>query len=215
MYTLRVRGTVAAGKATAFEAWYQRSIANLKQQPGYQRCALFNSLGYPAQYTSILTFDDRQAARTCLRGPFLQFLAADPFADLIASLEPAEAYELVHTTVGTLPAVGAVTALVDISTDIAQTQAFEASRTELLNIIRQHGKGFVRNALWRFAGAPGRYLIAYAHASSDDLATMIAMPEVARFLEANPLTKFGAAVMSVESCEIVLADLPVGAAVRG
>ncbi|HLZ68624.1 MAG TPA: hypothetical protein VKV26_01825 [Dehalococcoidia bacterium] len=213
MYAIRASGIAAAGKAAQFEAWYVRFVQHLKTQPGYLRSVLFNSSGIINRYTSLVTFSDRKAAQA-FDGPYAQFIAANPVQDLIEVATPLEAWELLTTNGGAVPSGGAV-AMVEVSVDPNKAQAFEQSRTELLALIAQQGRGFVRNGLWRFGGGPGRYLIAHGHATREDvIASLNEVPQIARFLAANPLAGFLTAPPAFEECTVTTADVPATVAQR-
>lgn len=215
MYSLRVEGSVPAGRLLDFEAWIDKFFAQIKEVQGLQAALLLQSLSYPGQFTGLYRFENRSAAQAMARNPqFNAFLQQNPLTGLFMPTKPIEAYESVvfergEGTVGTL-------ARVDVTIELksGNQQAFEQRTTQLLSLVQRQGRGVVVTSLSRLAGSAQRYSIGYGFISIEDAQATMSAPEITSFREQNPLSQFGSAEPSAESFDLVKSLVLTGAATR-
>jgi heme-degrading monooxygenase HmoA len=212
MYATRSEGTVAAGKAAAYEERVARQADVLQRLPGFQARRVLNSLGCPTKYTVINFWESREAARSGMRSaPIQAFLEADPPPSWFTLTRPVEAFEQVHTIEGQAQGQtpGQVT-LIDwtLHRGLETAEAFEQSRRELFELHRQHNPGLVRHRLLRYLGGPGRYLAINAVTGREAMLAAFRQPDIQRYLREHPETAYALAPSVVESFEPVRVAVP-------
>jgi heme-degrading monooxygenase HmoA len=209
MYVLRLEGTVAAGRAGEFEDTMRKLGDLLAQHPGFDRGALLNSYGYPAKYTRMIRFLDRESARAWERSAELAtFREKHSLNGIYTASRPAEAYELVHAARGEGKAGYVHMADWTVSTAAANAATFEADRKELFELRRSNGQGFVAMLLLRFLGGQGRY-VQYS-VSTDEAAAAAsgAVPENRRWVQNHPAASYGGPGPVQEAYELLQAYVP-------
>lgn len=221
-YGIRQEIMVTTGRSEEFEATVEQLQELLKQQPGFDRTSLSNSLSYPQKYARVSRWESREAERAFNRSRALKdFIAAHPQQGIAMPSRQMEAYEIVHTVrADQLPATSAqrgrrpVAALIDIVIDNrpGNAEAFERSRLELFELRKQYGHGLITNVLHRLAGSPGHYLGFGVFASREDVLATAAAPEVSKFLEAHPASAYASAPPTVEFYEVVSSAMRLASA---
>jgi heme-degrading monooxygenase HmoA len=212
MYSTRLQVMVNPGRAADFEEWARRLFDNQQRQQGFERGSVLNSLGYPAKFTILGSWVNRDAARNWGRNNLRDFLTQNPTEGIATPMGPVDAWETIIVTRSADPTPGAYAVLVDATIDPSKARDFEESRKRLFALRQQYGKGFISNTLSRFLGAPGRYGILVASRSEQDsIATQNAV-EVKRYWDEHPISEFGGGQPAIEICEIVYAVVPAGVA---
>jgi heme-degrading monooxygenase HmoA len=209
MYVLRLEGTVATGRAGEFEETMRGLGDLLAQHPGFDRGALLNSYGYPAKYTRMIRFLDRESARAWERSAELAtFREQHPLGGIYTATRPTEAYELVHAVRGGGEAGYVHMADWTIGPAAANAATFAADRKELFELRQRNGQGFVAMLLLRFLGGQGRY-VQYS-VSTDEAAAAAsgAVAENRRWVQDHPAAMYGGPGPVQEAYELLQAYLP-------
>jgi len=207
-----VEGFVIPGKQRAALEREDRFHALLATQPGVLAAALFRSWGYPGRYARAVFWESIDALYTVRGSAELEaFFEANPVSAVVNVTRPPEGYELVlevGAAVRTL-APGMHTATVEWTLErrAGVAAAFEQSRRELFELRQKHMPGFVRNSLYRFLGAPNRYLIAITTQSrlggQDQEAT-----ELQAFVAAHPASAYTSTPLGYNTYEVVKVSRP-------
>ena len=202
MYLVRTDGIVGPGRAAEFEKWWAGFGPLLKPHKGFQLAVLFNSLGYPARYTSLTRWDNVEAFRGFFKGGGLgaHIRAGTDFFTLV---RPQEAYELVYRVGDPSVARGNCGILVEFNINPRSAQAFESSRKEVLELRQKLVKGFVVSGLWRSPGTPTKYLVTQAYTDRKAAEAARTAPEVQAFMRAHPFTEYADAPPTIEAYELV------------
>ncbi|HLZ68623.1 MAG TPA: antibiotic biosynthesis monooxygenase [Dehalococcoidia bacterium] len=215
MYVLRVQIQALPGKAAEFEKRAESFNQFIVQQQGCLRVSTLASLGYVGQYEGLASFTDAQAAKTCLRGPWAEWLEKNPVNDVLTLRAPTEAWEIVQTSLQTASPSGSFFASAQVTIDPTQAAAYEASRKELLALFDREARGLVGAALGRFCGGGGRYVLASVYTNRDDAERTLQAPAIQAFLQANPASKFGAvAAPEITFSEVVHSRVAAAVAQR-
>jgi heme-degrading monooxygenase HmoA len=203
--------TVAFGKAQAFEERSARFNEVLETQPGFQARRILSSLGCPANYTMIVFWDSREAQQAATRSAAVQaYIEANPPVPWATVIRPVEAYEEVHTTEGQQQGTPGQVTLIDwtLHPGMETGDAFEASRREYAALLREHHLGLFRFRLLRYLGAPNRYLAITASTNREAIREALRQPEIQRFNEAHPWSKYAPAPPVLEAHEPVRVAVP-------
>lgn len=213
MYATRIDVMVGMGKAGAFEERTARLTEAMEKLDGFQVRRVLNSLGCPAKYTLFAFWESREKARAAARDAATQsFIEANPISAWATPMRAVEAYEQVHLVEGETQAdiPGQVTLIEwTLHPGLETSEAFEQSRKDLFEIQRQHNPGFLRHRLLRYLGGPGRYLVLNAVTNRDAMATAFRNPEIRRFIDEHPTSKYAPASPVVEHFEPLRVAVPV------
>jgi heme-degrading monooxygenase HmoA len=160
MYLTREEVRVEVGQTSVFERETAEFFSELREQSGFLRATLLNSLGFPFRYTRVVQWDDRAAAMAFERRPAMEGAGSAPSSgEIYCATRPLEAYENVHRILRS----GKIDAcyLIDevVTRGPTTLRDFEESRGAVYELRKQYGPGFGASLLSRFLGGANRYLI--------------------------------------------------------
>ncbi len=209
MYVTRIELMAMPGRARELQAFTARVFDILKDQPGYLRGGLANSLGTPAKYSAITLWESQAAGETALRREAFQtFLAANPPTAFATIARPLEAFEVVHRVQDRPVTEAGHIGLVDITIDPMRAPAFENVSKELLDLIRRVGHGLISATLARWLSGGGRYLAVIVSTDREAAQRTFNAPEVQAWFQAHPLSEFGGAETAEDACAVVQVVVP-------
>lgn len=222
-YGTRIDFLVIPCKTAEFEERMQARYELFKKQPGFDRGSVNNSLGYPGKFICVDRWESREAALSFLRSAeFSSYLAKYPLQGLATVTRPMEAYEIVHTVRDEQAMAAAASAsgqrpastLVEWTIDNrpGNAKAFEDHTLELFELRKRYGHGVLTQVAHRFLSGGGRYMGFSVFRSQQDALATAALPEVVRFMEAQPFSLYASAPPVIEPCEGVLAASRVAVA---
>lgn len=191
MYLVRTEATVVPGGAAEFEAM-ARELGELRKKtsPGSGQ-TLLRSYGRPSTYTIVGRYESFQAARDFTTGEaFTKFAKSAP-TGLFTSSRPQEGYFGVLEVNASLPRESVNCEIwVDWQIELSKAVAFEESRKQLFELMKQHQEGYASARLRRHAGSPTRYLVIRMYT---DYEAAMAAPaqEIVAFARAKPADAFG------------------------
>ena len=206
MYIVRVEFQVGLGQRIAFESHQTQVYDLVSKQPGFLRSTLLNSLAYPGKYTRISLWEDRAALLAFWKGAESGALGQTP-APPVAPSAPVRAYEEVELV---RPSESyQYLAFADVSIALGQAQAYEASRKAWLEVMRREGRGVGLTALAREAGSGGGpYLLALGFLTQEDAPATLAVPAIAEYQRAHPLSDFGGSITKTEGHAVIQVAVP-------
>jgi len=190
MYILRLENLVNPGQRAAFEALQTDLYALASQQPGFVRSTLFNSLAYPSKYTRSTVWESREALLTFWASPAFQaFGQSRDLSTLNTPGAPIRAYEdvVLERQGGEYQFIGTS----DVTVSLDKAAAYEESRNAFLQLVQREGRGVVLTGLLRLAGSVnGPYVLAIGCLTEADARATLAVPAIAEFQRAHPLSEF-------------------------
>jgi len=189
MYAVRTELLLPPWRGHEFEAWAMRLKGAWQKSAGFQGAALLNSLGYPARYTILSYWNEREACRTSDKSAVMGKVVRSG-EDLFTAPRPQEAYEVV-LTVGAPPiGEGGWSQMVQWEIKAGAAEAFEASRKELFDLRQSRTKGNLVSRLHRFLGNSSRYLVWQVYESREAELAGRQVPAVAEFFRSHPATDY-------------------------
>jgi heme-degrading monooxygenase HmoA len=205
VYSLRAQVSVTLGRATDYETRAGQLLEVARGQPGFQGGALLNSLSYPAQYTLLSNWENRQAGINFGKSQVFQsFLRDHPNDNLFSPIGTVEAYEVLSYKRQTGGA--GVAYLATRTINQGQAQAYQQSREQLINILQQQ-RGIVTTALSRLAGSATQWAF-YISALSDDDLQAAANSQALQQWSQQHLTAYDAGPSEAQTYAVVLAHVP-------
>ncbi len=209
MYVVRLEAAVFPGKIRELEALSAQAFAMAKEQPGFLRGGVGNSLGYPLRYTSLSVWESREASEVFRRSDAYQrWLLANPLGMVATATRPVEAYETVARVQERDIGDAGFIALTDVTVDLGKTQLFEERSQELLDLRKKIGHGLISSTLTRFLGGGGRYLGYSVYTDREAARRTLVTPEIQTFMQAHPVSEFGATITNMDACAVILVAVP-------
>ena len=187
MYLTRQEVLVWPGSAGRFEIIAREYLALLRDQAGFVRATLLNSLGHPDRYTTLEQWQRREDCKEFSRSDALaDFLGSRSTKDIAHADRPVEAYEVIHRIVGSGTPVAAY--LIDeiVATGPGNLELFEESRGEIYRLRKAFGHGFAVSLLSRFLGGSNRYLIFGAFSNPGDDQLTAQTPQIREYWALHP-----------------------------
>jgi hypothetical protein len=200
--------SVMPGKLRSYLEREQGLHELLAKQPGARAILTVRSLGNPTRFARGGLVDGLAAVHASLESPETEaFLAANPFAGLARAVRPIELYESI-AEVGEAAAElkpGMHMLLIDWILDGGppMVRPFEESRRALLELRQRHSQGFVRSSLYRFLGAPNRYIVVHTSSSREAGMGGLGAAELQAFQAAHPRTIYSSVPPTPAEYEVV------------
>jgi hypothetical protein len=208
MYLTLVEGTTTPGTRRKFlerEASYH-DLAT--KQSGLRAVITVRSLGNPGIYARGTLWDSPEVAETFVGSAEMEaWFTANPLGNIGTVTRPVEAYENVLEVgeAATALAAGMHMVLAEWTLDMkaGYGPAFEQSRKELFELRKQHTQGFVRSSLYRFMGAPNRYLAVNTTVNRAAALAALDSTPIQAFQQSHPGSAYTSVPLRINAYEAV------------